>query len=365
MSLLVLVICIGWSQLAQTQVISRNTDGEVVVTYKDGSWRYFMSTDSLILRSEYENFKASERAPAVATPIIVDEPVEDINPTSPETGEEMDTSNMTDMTTPPMETEVPRNLTVDESEILELTERRLTLTERLRRVESGYIQLTEKEIRKVREELAEINTKLNTDVAMSTDEVIPSDARALKSPRVYNRADYTFKPNTRSVKNDCDVVVERDEFTNKKRAATSREYLFQYTPEEMRKFLKGGHYLDGYASVANMSGNIILSIHSEINSRSPESGYGSLQKNAAIRLKLSNNEVVTLFNSRQDPGRRVVTENKFYYTGRYSIDRDALKKLKKYDVYSIRISWSAGYEDYDVYHVDVLRNQLNCVEKAF
>ena len=351
---------------AEGQVISRNDKGEVVVTYKDGSWRYFMASDSILLVEEYQTFVREERQPASQE---VKEPVqeEEIVP-SPENSVQDPIPEATDNESTTIEDLPNETIVFDESQfteneqkILDLTERRLTLTERLRRVESGYIQLTEKEIRKVRTELAEINNELNvlsgTQQAGQESIGIPSYG--------YNRDDYIFKLNDREqIETNCNVAVERDEFTKRKVAKVAREFFYQYTPDEMRIHLKDGHFLEAYSSLTQTNGNTILTINTVINSRSPQSGYGILDKGARIKIKFLNGDVISLFNSIRDEGRRDMVQHKYYYTGRYVIDKDAMKALSRNDIDTIRITWSTGYEDYEIYQVNLLKKQLACLDQA-
>ena len=37
--------------------------------------------------------------------------------------------------------------------------------------------------------------------------------------------------------------------------------------------------------------------------------------------------------------------------------------LEKYMIDEVGIMWSSGYETYDVYHVDVLKNLAQCLKK--
>ena len=347
--LVIIILVLGIVQSAWTQTISRNDDGEMIITFKDGSWRYFTSTDSILMQSEYADFKKAESHIEIdgesgneAHETQIDKFTE---------AEKIEIQNPVDDEEILGEDKLEVDLTADEMEILELTERRLTLTERLRRVESGYINLSEKDIKKVKEELIEINSKLNAFSGIEDSQ---------KKVNSYDRNNYVFTPADKKF-DDCDISIEQDQFTNKKIAAARRGYFFQYTPEELRSHLKGGHYLDAYASVAHVGGNTILSLFTEIFSKGKQSGYGVLAKGASIRIKLTNGEVITLYNAKHDAGRRNIAEHKYYYTGRYTIDKDSIKRLRKHDIDTIRINWSVGYEDYEVFHVSVIRDQLNCL----
>ena len=342
-------------QLA-AQNISRNNEGEVIVTYKDGSWRYFMGSDSILLVNEFRAFVNEERQPMLTEPPNMDQNEnEEVFADTMEWDEDLLSETIA---------EERIVFTENEAKILALTERRLTLTERLRRVESGYLQLSEKELKKVREELISVNYELlglNEEQKELTTESEPSASVS----ELYDRNKYMFKIGEKENHAECHVIIERDNFTNKKLARLERAYLFQYTPEEMRPHLKGGHYLDAYSSMSRTNGSTILNIQVDIFSRGAKSGYGSLDKGSRMKIKFISGDVLSLFNTRADLGKKDVLENEYSYTGRYNLDKDAMKLLMKHDIDSIRITWSAGYEDYDVYHVDLIKKQLICLNQAF
>ena len=62
-------------------------------------------------------------------------------------------------------------------------------------------------------------------------------------------------------------------------------------------------------------------------------------------------------------GRTNDLANKTTYALTYELDKNQVKKLKKYDIDRVELEWSSGYESYEVYEVDAILNQINCMEK--
>ena len=52
----------------------------------------------------------------------------------------------------------------------------------------------------------------------------------------------------------------------------------------------------------------------------------------------------------------------FTFRAQYGLDRDILKKMQRLELDKIRVGWAAGYEDYDVQNVNLLRRQAKCLE---
>ena len=57
------------------------------------------------------------------------------------------------------------------------------------------------------------------------------------------------------------------------------------------------------------------------------------------------------------------TQNHTVYALSFELDKSQIKKLKKYEIDKVGVEWSSGYEEYEVYEVDALMNQLSCLEK--
>lgn len=351
-SILVLLI-IGATSNVSGQVISRNASGEVVVTYKDGSWRYFMASDSLMLMQEYYAFKESER-PKVHEQVEVVDPVKTAKelPQHVDQDEKQEVESIEDV-------KVVEDAAISEGEgkLLELMERRLTLTERLRRVESGYIDLSDKEIGKVREELAGLNLEIDQLTAIPSDNIEPQTSK-----KGYRREEFRFNTKEQNVvKSDCKVVREHDEFSNIDIQRVGPEDFFYHTPKEMQDILKGHHYMDVLTSVQMARGIPTLLFDFIFNVNAKKLKDISFDKNALVKIKFVNGEVLIL--------RNLVDENSRYYAdlntrrivGRYLLDSRALKSLKKYEIDTIRVTWSYGVEDYTIYNVDLIKNQLNCL----
>ena len=355
--LLLLVVVIQLvSSHVMAQVISRNANEDVVVTYKDGSWRYFIASDSVLLFEEYQNFMFREKQAAM--PVIVKE--ESIFTTPQKVLEESTIANKVTESAQEPDMLAPEVQEQNELQKLELKERRLTLTERIRRVESGYIQLTEKDLKKIRDELDEINATL-ASLEPSINELEEGQLIDLG----YRRSDFAFDVNVKTdLKDQCNVIKKYDEFTARNLAQVEPQFFFHYTPEEMRSHLKSGHYLEANVSVKQSNGITNLLISFVVNSRNAKRDFGILEEKAQLRVKFINGQTLILFNTIRDVGRLIPDKNQFVYTGRYVLDANAIKNFEKDGIDTIRVSWSVGYEDYNIYFVDVIKEQLACLFKA-
>lgn len=322
-----------------------------------------LPTDTVLLKSEYERFRIDElRATDVENEIAV--PVE--------TSDEIEPENTVSAEVPENATVIPSNEIEIDEEHNALIERRLTLSERLRRVEAGYIKLKDKELRKLQEELAEVDAQLqaktNTQppsgdvIEEEVVRVIDSEPIPSKSEDGYKQDQYRFEMVDRNYPSTpCAVEKERDAFNNKLRAYVAPTYFFHFTPEQMRIQLKGKHYMDAHASIAKINDQLVLRMMYEIRTANRRSSYGKLEAGSRISFKLSNGEQVPLYHVGDEAGSYDEVNNIYRYEGRYLIDKDAEKQLSKHYVDGARVFWSVGFEDYTIYQVDCLQNQLKCL----
>ncbi len=329
------------------QEVSRNDRGEVIVTYSDGSWRYFTQSDSILLVEELEAFVKAERQPDVKVE-------SQSNPTDNESIKQASDIQTDDISA--------KQIKENEEKILRLTERRLTLTERLRRVNSGYLQLSEKEIRKVNEELRLLNAELNE--LSGQPELIDDQPPIVSTPKKYNRNDYVFSPSTKSTKSECDVMVELDQLTGEKIFSIGEKFFFRYTPEELVEYLNGEPFIEAFIELVRSEQLTTILIHVNINSRKTLGEYGGLGQNSQLKVVLLNGDIVSLYNATADSGRQMESGNKFEFTGKYALEEDAVKKLSKHEIDKINIEWLAGNEEYEVYQVDLLKIQLKCLAQT-
>ena len=138
------------------------------------------------------------------------------------------------------------------------------------------------------------------------------------------------------------------------------ELLFSYTPEEIKKALRGMSYSKGYAFVGKEPGYTYLQLNIEIASDLALQHYGNLNKSFMI-LKLINGKEIRLINSRFDLGKADILKKTTSISGMYYIDKNDEKALSTSELDSIKLQYATGYEDYVIYNVDFFTRQLACI----
>lgn len=154
----------------------------------------------------------------------------------------------------------------------------------------------------------------------------------------------------------------RDEFSGETYKETQREEIFRFTNDLMKKYLAPDqpHIV---CEAALSSGSSVISLHLTfgIRDNNARKTFGSLARNSVVILKFIDGTTFTASNLRNDDGALDPAAQVFTYRGQYALDPSILKKLRKTELDKIRVSWSTGYEDYEVQNVDLLMRQTKCL----
>lgn len=138
--------------------------------------------------------------------------------------------------------------------------------------------------------------------------------------------------------------------------------LFTHTDENLRPFLDGKEYLRSIAWTSrDARGDRFLHVRFTFANPNVITAYGYLEENSSLSLHLLNGRHLSLQAARQavgiiDHGRREVN-----YDVTYRLPRGAAAELRNEALDYVRVFWSGGFEQYEVYQVDALRRLMGCL----
>lgn len=162
-----------------------------------------------------------------------------------------------------------------------------------------------------------------------------------------------------------DCYVEKEEL-NKALGKEIIEFdqapFFVYNHPQIRKYKLDEFLIESEAYVSKVGDNHFLIIKYIINSEKAKSNYGNLEQGGKIKVTLINSDHLYLENIERDRGKVKHKANKTVYTGTYAIDNEDLKKLKKTSIDKITVLWEEGVEDYYIQNIDLVKQQLNCLD---
>ena len=155
-----------------------------------------------------------------------------------------------------------------------------------------------------------------------------------------------------------------DEFTGKVRRDLEKKLLFRHTPDELTTFLKGKDYIICEGSLTSLSGGLIyLSLEFTINASNAPVAFGGLPKGSVLSVKMLDGTSVRLINSLGDGGSYNAYQDNYTYRAQYQISAGSERILQFGEVDMVRVVWGTGYEDYEVFELDFFSDQLKCLQE--
>ncbi len=163
---------------------------------------------------------------------------------------------------------------------------------------------------------------------------------------------------------ECAIAFDgKDDFTGKMKRETSPARFFTHTDDVMRKALGDKDFItcDITGTKVESSRYTYLNLNFTILSKDIQRSLGFLDKGTPIIFVLVNGTKVTLRTTKTDIG--VVDIDKGTTTYRAQLVAESITDMTGSELDYVRVNWSSGYEDYEVFDVDILKNLFNCLYK--
>ena len=166
---------------------------------------------------------------------------------------------------------------------------------------------------------------------------------------------------------DCQMLfVGKDEFTGKLHREVAPQIFFTNTPDALRKYFQKSEYLTCLGYLVSLEGGFrFLNLEFIIVSPNAKRAFGSLPQSSTLTIKFLDGTSVRLLNKMEDPGRYDSKLKSYIYQAQYAINIRQEKLLRKEEVDKVRVVYTTGYEDYEVYEVDFLKDQFDCLDRSF
>lgn len=172
--------------------------------------------------------------------------------------------------------------------------------------------------------------------------------------------------NGRERKNDydCEIIFDGyDSDIGSDRKEVKTQPFFSYTLDKMKPYFKTEDYLTCDANISKVGKKYFLTLNIRIKSKDAKKTYGVLRANENIKIQMINSKSIYGKSINNDNGEIESYTGNTLYTGIFQLNKDDIKDLKKTYLDNVGIIWSSGYEEYNIYNVDFLTNQLECLNK--
>jgi hypothetical protein len=163
---------------------------------------------------------------------------------------------------------------------------------------------------------------------------------------------------------ECAIAYEgKDEFTGKNKRETAPARFFAHTEELMKKGMQDKDFItcDITGTKVENSRYTYLNMTITVLSKDIQRTLGFLDRGTPIIFVLVNGKKITMRTNKTDIG--VVDIDKGLTIYKAQLTAESITDLTESELDYVRVNWSSGYEDYEVYDVDVLKNLFNCLYK--
>jgi hypothetical protein len=164
---------------------------------------------------------------------------------------------------------------------------------------------------------------------------------------------------------DCRIPFDgMDNFTGKRKKETAPIVLFRHTEDFMRPTLKEKDYITCEAWMSRVQGGFyFLNLTFTILTKEGQKSFGFLDRNTPFVFRFINGSNVVLQNAKTDIGSFDTEKGISVYKAQIQMGSTEAKALGSAELDALRVTWSAGYEDYEIYDMDALMNLFKCLEK--
>ncbi len=163
---------------------------------------------------------------------------------------------------------------------------------------------------------------------------------------------------------DCNLAFDGvDNFTGKKKQETTPITLFAHTDDFMRATMKNKEYVTCEAAATRVEGSriVYLNLTITVQTKDAQRTFGFLDRGALFIFRFINGKKMSLTTNKTDIG--IVDVDKGTTTFRAQLAISETVEYTASELDAIRVSWSVGYEDYEIYDMDILRNLFKCLDK--
>ena len=166
-------------------------------------------------------------------------------------------------------------------------------------------------------------------------------------------------------KPECGFLFDgMDEFLGKRRKDVNLGTFFSYTDDAMRRYLGNKDYMVCEGNLTQIEGGILLlNLHFSIATRDASRTFGGLNQGSLLTMKFIDGSKVKLVNTKDVTGQYDPLTERHTFVAQYLINAGQEKNLKKGEIDKVRVIWKTGFEDYEVYDVDFVKNQLKCLNR--
>ncbi|NBC24670.1 MAG: hypothetical protein GVX78_03545 [Bacteroidetes bacterium] len=332
LALLTAILLIFDPNNIQGQKVEINEQGERIVRFEDGTWRYFEPSDSILIEPTELDLLNQKIATSETHLDKLQQQIEAIEYRKNEL-EKAKKKN-------------PYNRQILQMEIDSLNDKGENLRYTFQSLE---FELEEMKLRWSSLE----NANDNLPTPKSKNEIDQKwKNRSIRPYNHYSTAD-DFS---------CNLQKSKIPGSEKLRYATVKSDWFYYTPKLLEHEYTSDPYLTGKASVMHDGNMYYLQLQILIRDTEAAKSYGWIEAKGALFILTMSGKTLELNTSRESIGQKNQKAGFVRYTLLYPLSPNQVELLGNEQISKLRLVWSSGYEDYDIYDIRFIQERIQCLK---
>ncbi len=161
----------------------------------------------------------------------------------------------------------------------------------------------------------------------------------------------------------CDMAFEEiDVFSGQNKKGTKRAIWFTNSTPAYMSASNGGDYLVCNSFISQIDNkNYLLILDIVVNNKNARRDYGGIQKGAKMVVKLLDGNYITMKATNSSSGEVNAAKDFTTFKVAYNISKQNRKAILKTKASKVIIHWEGGYQEYHIYDMDFLKNQIECI----
>ena len=173
-----------------------------------------------------------------------------------------------------------------------------------------------------------------------------------------------FQTSNNFVTNGCQIIFDGIDIKSKQyKKEIAPSYFFSYTPAAIKNELKTNHLIWVEAQLVRLETQEYLNLNIHLYSQTASDHYGIIEPNSKLIIKAISGKKIELLSRSKGIPHKEHHRSSYVYAVSYPLDKSKMKKLGAEEIDKVGIQWSSGYEEYTIYEVDFLMNQLACLNQ--
>jgi hypothetical protein len=330
------------AQVAKGQRVETDRDGNKRVVFEDGTWRPFTAADSVLLKvNRQDDF------------LILDDSGINV-----------------------LEAPISSGAKATKNQKKQKSSTQKQLDEEIKKLEQKYQKFSldpsipEEDLNLILSEIETLKLKQQTSEKSPTPDAQQKSSPTLDNTSVSGPTNIQFAsiPKSKSLLQppppNCFIKeTSIDQFSKTKYVELFPTIFFSYTDPNLRSALKEKEFLTCFSHIIQNRGEKELYLTFVFSTTTAQREYGSLEKNTPIAFLLLNGQTISLKNNILSQGQVDVRNGTTYYQIALTLNKQAEKMLAKNPIDKIRVMWSSGYEDYDIWNINQIIDQINCINQ--